>query len=135
MSKTQTSYGFGVQVPWNQEEAIERVTAALKTEGFGVLSTVDVQATLKEKIDVDREPYVILGACNPNLANQALQAEPEIGLLLPCNVIVYQQGGRTHVSFMDPVAALSLTGRDEIAPLASEVKTRLQRVLDAISQE
>jgi uncharacterized protein (DUF302 family) len=134
MSMTKTSYGFGVQVPWGQDETIGRVTAALKTEGFGVLSTIDVQATLKEKIDVDREPYVILGACNPNFANQALEAEPEIGLLLPCNVIVYQEDGRTRVAIMDPVAALGLTGRDDIAPIATEVKSRLERVLDTLSR-
>jgi uncharacterized protein (DUF302 family) len=133
MPVARTAYGFGIDVPWQTDEAIEKVTAALKDEGFGVLSTIDVQKTLKEKIDVDREPYVILGACNPGLANQAIQAESEIGLLLPCNVIVFQQDGQTRVSFMDPEAALSLTGNDEIQPLAQDVKSRLERVLDALS--
>ncbi len=129
----QSRYAFGTSVPWDQNEAIERVTAALKDEGFGVLTTIDVQAILKEKIDVDREPYVILGACAPQLANMALDAEPEIGALLPCNVIVYQINGDTHVSFMDPEAALSLTGNSEINDIATEVKSRLQRVLASLS--
>ena len=132
MAKSQTRYGFGTIVPLPQAEAIRKVTDALKAEGFGILTTIDVQATLKEKIDVEREPYVILGACKPGLANQALDAEPEIGLLLPCNVIVYQQDGSTHVSFMDPVAALGLTENDDIAPLAQDVKDRLQRVLSLL---
>lgn len=133
METTWTGYGAGVDVSLPQDEAIDQVTAALKDEGFGVLTTIDVQKTLKEKIDVDREPYVILGACNPSLASQALEAEPEIGLLLPCNVIVYQQNGQTRVSFMDPVAALGLTGRDDIRDLAGEVRTRLERVMAAIN--
>ncbi|MEX2425921.1 MAG: DUF302 domain-containing protein, partial [Thermomicrobiaceae bacterium] len=116
----QSRYAFGTPVRWDQNETIERVTAALKEEGFGVLTTIDVQATLKEKIDVDREPYVILGACSPQLANKALDAEPEIGVLLPCNVVVYQMNGSTHVSFMDPEAALSLTGNSQIEDVATE---------------
>jgi uncharacterized protein (DUF302 family) len=129
----QSSYAFGITVPWQQQDAIERVSAALKDEGFGVLTTIDVQATLKSKIDVEREPYVILGACAPQLANQALEAEPEIGVLLPCNVVVYQAHGETRVTFMDPEAALSLTGNDQIRELASEVKARLQRVMTSLS--
>jgi uncharacterized protein (DUF302 family) len=132
METTKTSYGFGTSVPWTQDEAIERVTAALKEEGFGVLTTIDVQKTLKEKIDVDRPPYVILGACAPSLANQALNAEPEIGLLLPCNVVVYEMNGQTRVAFMDPEAALSLTGNEQISELASEVRGRLERVLTSL---
>jgi uncharacterized protein (DUF302 family) len=129
----QSRYAFGTSVPWDQNDAIERVTAALKDEGFGVLTTIDVQATLKEKIDVDRQPYVILGACAPQLANQALDAEPEIGVLLPCNVVVHQKNGETHVSFMDPEAALSLTNNSQINDLATEVKSRLQRVLSSLT--
>lgn len=132
MATTATPYSFGTTLPLSYEDAVEKVTAALKEEGFGVLSTIDVKATLKEKIDVDREPYVILGACNPELANQALQAEPDIGVLLPCNVIVYQQDNTTHVTFMDPEAALSLSGNDGIAPLAAEVKMKMERVRDAL---
>jgi uncharacterized protein (DUF302 family) len=131
--QTQSPYAFSVPVSWDQTEAIERVTAALKDEGFGILTTIDVQATLKEKIDVDREPYVILGACAPQLANKALEAEPEIGVLLPCNVVVYQTNGNTRVSVMDPEAALGLTGNNQITDLAAEVKSRLQRVLASLS--
>ena len=131
--QTQSRYAFGTSVPWDQNEAIERVTAALKEEGFGVLTTIDVQAILKEKIDVDREPYVILGACAPQLASKALDVEPEIGVLLPCNVVVHQVGGTTHVTFMDAEAALSLTGNSEIEELAAEVKSRLQSVLTSLS--
>jgi uncharacterized protein (DUF302 family) len=131
--QTQSPYAFSMPVRWNQADAIERVTAALKDEGFGVLTTIDVQATLKEKIDVDREPYVILGACAPQLANKALEAEPEIGVLLPCNVVVYQTNGNTRVSVMDPEAALGLTGNNQITDLAAEVKSRLQRVLASLS--
>ncbi len=131
--QTHSRYAFGTSVPWDQNETIKRVTAALKDEGLGVLTTIDVQAILKEKIDVDREPYVILGACAPQLANKALDVEPEIGVLLPCNVVVHQISGTTHVTFMDAEAALSLTGNSEIEELAAEVKSRLQRVLTSLS--
>lgn len=129
MTMSTTSYGFGTTVAWPQHEAIERVTAALKEEGFGILTTIDVQQTLKEKLGVETAPYVILGTCNPHLAHQALEAEPEIGLLLPCNVIVYQADGRTTVAVMDPAAALNLTGNTAVQPVAQEAKTRLERVL------
>jgi uncharacterized protein (DUF302 family) len=133
MAISTTSYGLSTQVPWPQDEAIERVTAALKEEGFGVLATIDVQATLKEKLGVDSEPYVILGSCNPQLAHQALGVEPEIGLLLPCNVIVYQANQSTTVAVMDPQAALSLTGNAEIEPVAREAKERLERLLNRLA--
>ncbi len=130
----QTGYGFGATVALPYEAAIERTREALATEGFGVLTEIDVKATLKKKLDVDFRPYVILGACNPPLAYQALSAEPEIGLLLPCNVVVHagERNGESVVSIMDPEAALSLTGRPEIAPLAADVKARLQRVLEKV---
>ena len=107
---------------------------ALAAEGFGVLTGIDIRATLRQKLGVDFRPYVILGACNPPLAHRALTAEREIGLLLPCNVIVYatDDGARSEVAIMDPEAALALTGNREIAPLASEVKERLERVLAAV---
>ena len=116
------------------EGAIERTREALASEGFGVLTEIDVKATLKKKLDVDFRPYVILGACNPPLAYKALSAELEIGLLLPCNVVVYagDREGESVVSIMDPEAALSLAGKPDIAPLAAEVKARLQRVLEKV---
>jgi uncharacterized protein (DUF302 family) len=106
----------------------------MAAEGFGVLTEIDVRAKLKKKIDVEFPPYVILGACNPALAHQALSTEPDIGLLLPCNVVVRaEEGGGSVVSIMDPEAALGLAQRAEIEPLAAEVRSRLQRVLQAIT--
>jgi uncharacterized protein (DUF302 family) len=128
-----TKYGFGASVDMPYDAAVERTRAALADEGFGVLTEIDVRATLKKKLDVDFRPYIILGACNPPLAHQALTAEPEIGLLLPCNVIVYEESeGRSVVSVMDPEAALGLTGNDAIKPLASDVRARLERMLQAV---
>jgi uncharacterized protein (DUF302 family) len=129
-----TRYGFGVTLPVPYEEATRRTREALATEGFGVLTEIDVAATLKKKLDVDFRPYIILGACNPPLAHRALSAERDIGLLLPCNVIVYagDTPGTSVVAAMDPVEALSLTGRTDIAELASEVKARLQRALASL---
>jgi uncharacterized protein (DUF302 family) len=126
-------YGFGatVELPW--DEAVARTREALASEGFGVLTEIDVRATLKNKLDVDFQPYVILGACNPPLAHRALSAEPEIGLLLPCNVVVRSETeGRSIVSIMDPEAALGLAERPEIEPLAREVRERLDRVLERV---
>ena len=129
-----TTYGFGATVPLSYAEAIEAIKAALKQEGFGVLTEVDMQATLKEKIGVDFEPYVILGACNPQLAHRALQAEHEIGLLLPCNVIVHAHGDNaTRIAVMDPQAALGVVGNDDIGPIADEARARLERALAAVT--
>jgi uncharacterized protein (DUF302 family) len=111
-------------------EAVERVRTELKTEGFGVLCEIDVQATMREKLGVEGEPYLILGACNPPLAHQALQAEPELGVLLPCNVIVYERDGETQISAIDPERMLSIVGNDELAPVATEVKERLGAVVE-----
>ncbi len=128
-----SKFGFGKPVDGNFDDAIELVTEELKKEGFGVLSDIDVAATLKKKLDEDMPPYRILGACNPVLAHQAVSAVPEIGLLLPCNVLVREDGeGQDHVSFMDPGAVLGLVDQPEVVPLAEQVKEKLQRVLAAL---
>ena len=128
-------YHFTTTLNCDFDEAISRITEALKSEGFGVLADIDVKATLKAKLDVDRLPYRILGACNPKLANKAINTEPDIGVLLPCNVVVRQEEDNSiTASFMDPIAALSLVQRDEIEELAKEVRSRLERVSQAISQ-
>jgi uncharacterized protein (DUF302 family) len=126
-------YGFSVTVPGRFDDVVAKVTEALKPEGFGVLTEIDVKATLKKKIDVDVRPYVILGACNPKLAHQALTTEPDIGLLLPCNVVVREEdNGSITVAFMDPEAVLKLVKNSEIEALAHEVKAKLLRVRDAL---
>ncbi|HEX9085537.1 MAG TPA: DUF302 domain-containing protein [Gemmatimonadaceae bacterium] len=134
MIEQTTRYGIGITVPLPYERAVERTKEALATEGFGVLTEIDVAATLKKKLDVEFRPYVILGACNPPLAYRALSAERDIGLLLPCNVIVYADDipGRSVIAAMDPVEALRLTGNEEIGPLAEDVKARLTRALEAV---
>ncbi len=127
-------YGFTVTLNGNFDDAVAKVTEALKGEGFGVLTEIDVQATLKAKLGVEKLPYKILGACNPQLANQAIDAEPDIGLLLPCNVVVREaDNGSIVVGFMDPASVLGLVGRDELKALGSEVRARLERVRDALA--
>lgn len=128
------TYGRAVDVAQPYEDAVAATRAALMDQGFGVLTEIDVRATLKSKLDVEFRPYVILGACNPPLAHRALSAETAIGLLLPCNVIVYagDNPGTSVVAVLDPEAQLGLTGRDDLKPLASEVRARLNRVLDAV---
>lgn len=127
-------YGIGKSIPLPYEQAVERTRAALQEQGFGVLTEIDVQATLKKKLDVDFKKYVILGACNPLLAWQGFQAEPDIGLLLPCNVIVYEEGPeRSRVAALDPLVQLGITGRRDIEPLAHEARQRLERALDVLS--
>jgi uncharacterized protein (DUF302 family) len=126
----QNRYRFSITTPLNYAAAVEAVTAALKTEGFGVLTTIDVQATLKQKLGAEMLPYTILGACNPPLAHRALSAEPEIGLLLPCNVIVYTAAtGQTTVSTIDPESQFALVQQADLAELAQEVGARLRRAL------
>ncbi|HNV74964.1 MAG TPA: DUF302 domain-containing protein [Gemmatimonadaceae bacterium] len=131
MVQQTTRYGLAVSVPLDYPVAVERTREALGREGFGVLTEIDVSATLKKKLDVDFRPYIILGACNPALAHRALSAERDIGLLLPCNVIVYagDTAGTSTVAAMDPAAALQLTGRADIAELSLEVRARLERAL------
>jgi len=129
----ESGFGFGKAVDMEFDAAIEKVTADLQTEGFGVLSDIDVTAKLKEKLGEDIPPYRILGACNPALAHQAIKAVPEIGLLLPCNVLVREDDeGTVFVSFMDPKSVLSLVDDPGVEPLAAEVRTRLERVLAAV---
>lgn len=136
MVEQTTRYGLGVTIAVGYDDAVARTRAALAREGFGVLSEIDVRATLRKKLDAEFRPYVILGACNPALAHQALSAERDIGLLLPCNVIVYAGDleGTSVVAAMDPVEALSLTGRDDIRALATEVRARIERVLADIER-
>ena len=130
----ETRYGFGVAVPGAFDQVLARTTEALKAEGFGVLTTIDVKQTLKQKLDAEVPPYVILGACNPSLAHRAFQTELEIGLLLPCNVIVYdRQDGTIGVSAMAPLAALGVVGENaSLQAVATEADAKLRRVLSSL---
>jgi uncharacterized protein (DUF302 family) len=126
-------YCFKVTVNGDMQSVRDRVTAALQQEGFGVLTEIDVAATLKKKLDIDRRAYVILGACNPVLASQAIDADPDIGLLLPCNVLLREEAdGSITVGFMDPAAVLGLVEQADIANLAGEVRSRLEQVRDTL---
>ena len=125
-------YGFSKTTNYSFEQAIEKVTEELKKEGFGVLTTIDVKDTLKKKIDVDFKKYTILGACNPKLAHGSLQIEEEIGLLLPCNVIVYEKNDKTVVSVFDPRVMTLVIENPEMKPVAEEVKNKLVKVLEAV---
>lgn len=126
---TQNSLGLTVRLKATYESAVSRVTEALKAEGFGVLTEIDVKDTLKKKLDVDFRPYKILGACNPTLAHRALTAAPDVGLLLPCNVVVTQLAeGECEVSIVDPMRMLGIVGQPELEPIAEEARARLERV-------
>ncbi len=125
-------YGFSKTTDYSFDQAIEKVTEELKKEGFGVLTSIDVKDTLKKKIDVDFKKYTILGACNPKLAHGALQVEEELGLLLPCNVIVYEKNDKTVVSIFDPMVMTTVIENPKMKPVAEEVKSKLKRVLEAL---
>ena len=126
------NYGFSKTVDLSFEDTINKVTEELKKEGFGILTTIDIKETLKNKIDVDFKKYTILGACNPTLAHKALQAEEEIGLLLPCNVIVYEKEGKSAVSVFDPSLMSKIVENEKLDSIAEEVKEKLERVFDSI---
>ncbi len=130
MSQVGSSYTLSRDTELSFADAVARVRGELASEGFGVLCEIDVQATLKQKLGVDREPYVILGASNPPLAHGALEVEPELGVLLPCNVVVYQQQGETHIAAVDAEQMLSIVGNDELAETAAEVRRRLSAVVE-----
>ena len=130
---TPARYAIGKTVSLPYEQAVERIREALGQQGFGVLTEIDVRATLKKKLDVDFRRYLILGACNPPLAYQGLQAETDIGLLLPCNVVVYETGPKTtRVAVLDPVAQLGIAGREDLLPVAKEARSRLEQALVAV---
>ncbi len=129
---TTTRYAITRDIDAPFDATVERVTAAMADEGFGILTTIDVKATLKKKLDLDVEPYVILGACNPQLASRGIATEPDLGVLLPCNVVVRRQGDRTHVAAMDPSSALRLAENDGLGELAAEARERIARAVDAL---
>lgn len=126
------SYYFAKSLDLPMEQAVEKTVAALKSHGFGVLTKIDVQATLKEKIGAAFHPYVILGACNPKMAFQALTAEDKIGTMLPCNVIVQQRNGKTEIAAIDPVASMAAVENDALAPVAQQVRAQLKSVIEGL---
>jgi len=134
MSQVHSSYTLSMTTELPFADAVARVKEELAREAFGVLCEIDVQATLKQKLGADREPYLILGACNPQLAHAALEAEPELGVLLPCNVVVYQQHEQTHIAAVDAEQMLSIVGNDELTATAAEVRSRLARVVERAGQ-
>lgn len=134
MATEQTSYTISKETALPFAEAVERARELLQQAGYGVLSEIDVQAKLKEKLDIEREPYMILGACNPPLANEGLDAEPQLGALLPCNVVVYEREGRTCVAAVEPERMLSIVGSEELRPIARRVREDLSRVVEELAR-
>ena len=134
MSQVGSSYTSSTRTELAFSQAVARVRQELTAAGFGVLCEIDVQATLRHKLGVEREPYLILGACNPPLAHAALEAEPELGVLLPCNVVVYEKAGQTHIAAVDAEQMLSIVDNDELASTASEVRRRLSAVVERAAQ-
>ena len=127
-------YRFSIKLHDTFDNVVLSVTKALKTEGFGVLTTIDVKATLKEKLNIERRPYLILGACNPQLAHRTLEIEPDIGLLLPCNVVIREEDdGSITVAFMDPLAVLNIVKNPKITEIAQDVRKRLEKVRDSLA--
>lgn len=129
---TQSAYAIIRDVDAPFDEVVDRVRAALASEGFGVLTTIDVSATLREKLGAEIPPYVILGACNPTLASQGLELEPDLGVLLPCNVVVRENAAGTHVAAMEPLSAMGLSGNPTLEPLAREARARIERAIAAV---
>jgi uncharacterized protein (DUF302 family) len=134
MESTRRGYTISQETNLSFEAAVERARELLQEAGYGVLCEIDIQAKLKEKLGVDRDPYVILGACNPPLANQGLEAEPELGALLPCNVIVYEREGRTHVAAVEPETMLSVVENEELGQIAEQVRQDLGSVIGELSK-
>ncbi len=133
MTQKTTEYAINVKLDLPYEQALEKVTEALKGEGFGILTRVDMKATLKEKLDADFRKYAILGACNPPLAHRALSADLDVGLLLPCNVVVYEEGEGSVVGIMDPISMLGIISKPELEEVAREARSRLERVAEALT--
>ena len=134
MANATTNYAYHAKLALSYEQAVDKVIAALKEQGFGVLTEIDVKATLKKKLDVDFRKYVILGACNPPLAHKALNTQLNIGLLLPCNVIVYEEDGGSVVQILDPIKMMDVAENPDLNPVAQDAQTRLQRVIEALQQ-
>ena len=130
---TTTGYTFGIRVDGSAAEVRSRVESALRNEGFGVITEIDVQATMRTKLGIDRAPYLILGACNPSLANRAIAADPSIGALLPCNVVLREEDGSTIVEALNPMAALGITGSAAIRSVAEEATARLERAMATLT--
>lgn len=128
------TYAISKETTLPHDEAVEKARELLQKAGYGVLSEIDIQAKLKEKLDVERGPYTILGACNPPLANRGLEAEPELGVLLPCNVVVYEQDGRTHVAAVEPETMLSIVGNEDLGAIASQVREDLEGVVAGVAR-